>query len=231
MLAPPRQKGVYPFFTFIDQRADDAFTDTFEQQLNSLSGHGATMSICEPSTSLKRRKSSGKDIDNDFIIHDDDDFVIVEVRPGAGSLSSPRHSLPQGERTASPRHEEREIEDSAGEGKPPSVTNFQWERMKMLVEQEGEGLVENWVESQDETDKKGEELKENWVESQTEMDKKGEKLVENWVESQPEIDKKGEELTENGHGVKSQAELSPDLDDRGRSLTEDSDIMADFIWT
>ena len=89
MLAPPLQKGVYPFFTFIDQRADDTFTDSFEQHLNSLSGHGATMSMSDPNSSLKKRSrrgnSCGKEMD-DFIIEDDDDFVIVNRKPSV-SLS------------------------------------------------------------------------------------------------------------------------------------------------
>lgn len=84
MLAPPLQKGVYPFFTFIDQRVDDTFTDSFEQHLNSLSGHGATMSMSDPNSSLKRRSrrgnSCGKEMD-DFIIEDNDDFVIVNRKP------------------------------------------------------------------------------------------------------------------------------------------------------
>lgn len=87
VLAPPLQKGVYPFFTFIDQHADDTFTDSLEQRLNSLSGYGATMSISDPNSSLKRHSSprrwgngSGRDIDDDFVIQDDDDFVIVEVK-------------------------------------------------------------------------------------------------------------------------------------------------------
>ena len=84
VLAPPLQKGVYPFFTFIDQRADDTFTESFEQHLNSLCGHGATMSMSDPSSSLKKRtrrgNSSGKEVD-DFIIEDDDDFVIVNRKP------------------------------------------------------------------------------------------------------------------------------------------------------
>ena len=51
------------------------------------------MSMSDPNSSLKKRtkgrgNSGGRDIDDDFIIEDDDDFVIVECKPKIGSPSS-----------------------------------------------------------------------------------------------------------------------------------------------
>ena len=129
MLAPPLQKGVYPFFTFIDQRADDAFTDSFEQQLNGLAGHGATMSVCDPNASLKRRKSAGRDIEDDFLIKDDDDFVVVEVRASSGK-GSPRHN-----------------QESEEGGSRLLGEDVQAETRKEEALGEGEETKENWVES------------------------------------------------------------------------------------
>jgi hypothetical protein len=93
VLAPPLQKGVYPFFTFIDQRADDAFTESFEQHLNSLSGYGATMTMSDPNSSLKKRSRRGNSEMDDFIIEDDNDFVIVNHRPSASLSKNLRSSV------------------------------------------------------------------------------------------------------------------------------------------
>ena len=109
-------------------------TDSFEQQLNGLAGHGATMSVCDPNASLKRRKSAGRDIEDDFLIKDDDDFVVVEVRASSGK-GSPRHK--QGERE----------EESEEVGTRLLGEDVQAETQKKEVLGEGEETKENWVES------------------------------------------------------------------------------------
>ena len=97
VLAPPLQKGVYPFFTFIDQRADDTFTESFEQHLNSLSGYGATMSMSDPNSSLKKHSRRGNSEMEDYIIEDDNDFVIVNRRQSASLSKNPLSSITSAE--------------------------------------------------------------------------------------------------------------------------------------
>ena len=247
VLAPPLQKGVYPFFTFIDQRADDTFTDSFEQHLNSLSGHGATMTVSDPSASLnklKKRKSSGKNIDDDFIIHDNDDFVLVEVRP---STSTPKHKSrdsrewsedyvgeeslmaagyePALLRNASGRQGEEFAEDEVESGvdkldkQDLLTTGFEPVMSAMsLAEQEEEELVENGVESEvDKPDKLDSQITGEFEPVSSTMslaEQEEEELVENGVESK--VDKPDKLITGEFEPVSSTMSIA----EQGEELVE-----------
>ena len=88
VLAPPLQKGVYPFFTFTDQHAEDIFGESLEMQLSSLGGLG-TMTVIEGGRGGGaegtdggggRRRGNRKMSADDFLISDQEDFVLVESR-------------------------------------------------------------------------------------------------------------------------------------------------------
>ena len=80
MLAPPKQKGVYPFFTFADMSMSDVIKDTTLGQVDiSTLGSGGGSSSHSDSRSL------GAD-------YSDDEFLVVECRTNAaGTLTA---SLP-----------------------------------------------------------------------------------------------------------------------------------------
>ena len=207
VLAPPLQKGVYPFFTFIDQRADDAFTDSFEQHLNSLSGHGATMTVSDPNASLsKRRKSGGKNIEDDFIVKDDDDFVIVEVK----ASSTPKY-----------RGQDAKVnDDSVGEDSLVAA-GFEQVFSKKTVARTREELVENGAES--EVGKLGRQVDDVMILPTRE----GEELIENRAESEKvqQVDE-GEELVENGAESEDIAELVRQADAVTIPAGEETDMLS-----
>ena len=192
-LAPPLQKGVYPFFTFIDQHINDAFTDSLEQHLNSLAGYGATMTVQDPNASLlKRRKSSGKDID-DFIIEDSDDFVIVKVKAGTGTGTGIGHSESETDLTG---HFMREAE---------VVIERESLNLKGVV-REWEELQENGVEpeavSQAENDGgvspevESEKILQNDATLSPEAESEMSQLVGGWMSQWVQVDKgNGEEVS------------------------------------
>ena len=92
------------------------------------------MTVQDPNASLlKRRKSSGKDID-DFIIEDDDDFVVVKVKAGIGTETG------TGIGTGS------EDEEETGYFMKEAEVVVKQESLKVV--REGEEFQENGVESE-----------------------------------------------------------------------------------
>jgi cysteine protease ATG4 len=82
VLAPPKQKGVYPFFTFADMSMGDVITDSALRQVD-ISTLGSGSSHQSHNTSDSR--SLGAD-------YSDDEFLVVECRTNAaGTLTA---SLP-----------------------------------------------------------------------------------------------------------------------------------------
>ena len=82
VLAPPKQKGVYPFFTFADMSMGDVITDSALGQLDiSTLGSGSS----HQSHNTGDSRSLGAD-------YSDDEFLVVECRTNAaGTLTA---SLP-----------------------------------------------------------------------------------------------------------------------------------------
>lgn len=79
MLAPPKQKGVYPFFTFADLSLGDVIADSALGQVDiSTLGSGGSSS---QSHNTADSRSLGAD-------YSDDEFLVVECRTNtAGNLT------------------------------------------------------------------------------------------------------------------------------------------------
>ncbi|CAI8047090.1 hypothetical protein GBAR_LOCUS26019 [Geodia barretti] len=79
VLAPPKQKGVYPFFTFADMSMGDVITDSALGQLDiSTLGSGSS----HQSHNTGDSRSLGAD-------YSDDEFLVVECRTNAaGTLTA-----------------------------------------------------------------------------------------------------------------------------------------------
>ena len=83
VLAPPKQKGVYPFFTFADKSIGETLDTCVDMQLGNFTGN-----------SLQMYRDSRDDFDFRNSPSDDEDFVVVDckVSKNANSLSK-HHAL------------------------------------------------------------------------------------------------------------------------------------------
>ena len=85
VLAPPLQKGVYPFFSFSDLSLEEMLDSSVSMRLGSLAEE--TLMFAEGSGSgssprgrrgRKRRSKRGSDILDGVVLNDEEDFVVVE---------------------------------------------------------------------------------------------------------------------------------------------------------
>ena len=77
VLAPPKQKGVYPFFTFADKSIGETLDTSVDMQLGNFTGN-----------SLQMYHDGMDDFDFRNTPSDDEDFVVVDCKV---SNSRPKH--------------------------------------------------------------------------------------------------------------------------------------------
>ena len=115
VLAPPLQKGVYPFFSFSDISLEEMLDASVNMRLGSLTDNNLFIADTpSPRTRSGRRKGrKGSDTLDGLVFCDDEDFVVVEC------MRNP--SLEEESSVGSPVRED---------------DTFSWE---------GEGVDESWV--------------------------------------------------------------------------------------
>lgn len=92
VLAPPLQKGVYPFFSFSDQCLEDVLEASVNMRLGSFMDD---FMFGEPSPQGKKSQWWGRKGDN-FSFHEDEDFVVVECLRTSSSEAESEMMTPTG---------------------------------------------------------------------------------------------------------------------------------------
>ncbi len=89
VLAPPLQKGVYPFFSFSDKSFEDVISGSVNMHVGSW--RKEEFRYMDPELERqkkgKRKKRKQRESLDDYLFVDDEDFIVVECASASASTS------------------------------------------------------------------------------------------------------------------------------------------------